>query len=62
METRVAVLEQIAKDTKDTLVRMEGRLDRMEDHQRKDFRTLFAALIAVALGLAGLMARGFHWL
>jgi hypothetical protein len=37
--------------------------------QRSDFRTLFAALITVALGLgammaglAGIMARGFHWL
>ena len=27
-----------------------------------DFRLLFGAIIAVALGLAGLMARGFHWL
>lgn len=29
---------------------------------RGDFRILFGALIAVALGLAGLMGRGFHWL
>jgi chromosome segregation ATPase len=28
---------------------------------RTDFRLLFSALIAVALGLAGLMAKGFHW-
>ncbi len=27
-----------------------------------DFRILFGAIIAVALGLAGLMAKGFHWL
>ena len=30
--------------------------------QRQDFRLLFAALSAVALGLAGLMAKGFGWL
>ena len=30
--------------------------------QRQDFRILFAALSAVALGLAGLMAKGFGWL
>lgn len=30
--------------------------------QRTDFRLTFGALIAVALGLAGLMAKGFHWL
>jgi len=28
---------------------------------RAFFRQLFGALIAVALGLAGLMAKGFHW-
>lgn len=28
----------------------------------RDFRILFGALIAVTLGLAGLMARGFGWL
>lgn len=27
-----------------------------------DFRILFGATIAVAIGLAGLMAKGFHWL
>ncbi|WP_347557157.1 hypothetical protein [Robbsia sp. KACC 23696] len=26
-----------------------------------DFRILFGATIAVAVGLAGLMAKGFHW-
>lgn len=28
---------------------------------RLDFRLLFGATIAVALGLAGLMSKGFHW-
>jgi hypothetical protein len=27
-----------------------------------DFRLLFGAIIAVAIGLASLMARGFHWI
>jgi hypothetical protein len=27
-----------------------------------DFRVLFGALIAIAVGLAGIMAKGFHWL
>jgi hypothetical protein len=26
-----------------------------------DFRLIFAAIITVALGLAGLMAKGFQW-
>jgi hypothetical protein len=29
---------------------------------RTDFRLLFGALIFVAIGLAGLMAKGFHWI
>lgn len=29
---------------------------------KSDFRLAFGALIAVALGLAGLMAKGFGWL
>jgi len=28
---------------------------------RSDFRQLFGAIIVVAIGLAGLMAKGFHW-
>lgn len=34
----------------------------LSDRIERDFRILFGALIAVALGLAGLMAKGFHWL
>lgn len=33
----------------------------LRDEARTDFRVLFGAIIAVALGLAGLMAKGFHW-
>ncbi|PZS70647.1 hypothetical protein A7X76_10265 [Stenotrophomonas maltophilia] len=29
---------------------------------KADFRVLFGALITVALGLAGLMAKGFGWI
>jgi predicted nucleic acid-binding Zn-ribbon protein len=32
-------------------------------HQaRTDFRLLFGALISVAVGMAALMAKGFHWI
>jgi hypothetical protein len=68
MEARVAVLEQIAKDTKDVLVEIkqdirEIRRDNLDirHDQRTDFRLLFGALITTAIGLACLMARGFHW-
>ena len=62
MEPRVAKLdaavEHIQKDASDIKVDLRT----LRDNARTDFRILFGAIIAVALGLAGLMARGFHWL
>jgi hypothetical protein len=72
MEARVAVLEQIAADTRETLreikehlLRMEENhktdFRRLEEHQRGDFRLLLSAGAAATIGLAALMAHGFHW-
>lgn len=62
LETRVAKLESdvahIASDIKD--IKQDVR-DIKKD-ARDDFRILFGSLIFVALGLAGLMAKGFGWL
>jgi hypothetical protein len=33
----------------------------MRHRQDADVRLIFGALIALALGLAGMMAKGFHW-
>ncbi|MCE0745506.1 hypothetical protein LWC05_16670 [Acetobacter sicerae] len=62
METRIAVLEQIAKDTKETLKEIREDQRVMRSSQERDFRLLFGALISGALGLAALMAHGFKWL
>ena len=40
---------------------MDRRFDAMRGAQERDFRILFSALITTALGLAALMAKGFHW-
>jgi tetrahydromethanopterin S-methyltransferase subunit G len=86
MEARLAVLEEIAAATRqsvadqraDTNRRFEEvnrrfeevnhrfdavdrRFDSMRDAMERDFRLLFGAIITVALGLAALMAKGFHW-
>ena len=62
MEARIAKLEasveHIQSDVKD--IKLDIR-DIKKD-EREDFRILFGALIVVALGLAGLIAKGFHWL
>lgn len=69
MESRLIRLEtdfgQVSRDL--------GRLDadmghvketlkHMVDRQERDFRLLFGAIITVAIGLGGLMAKGFGWL
>ena len=66
METRVAKLEAaveyIQRDVKE--LREDVRNLRADIHaiRTTDFRIIFGAIIAVALGLAALMAKGFHWL
>jgi hypothetical protein len=61
MEARIAVLEEIAVSTRATLKDLRNDLRTVRARQEADFRILFAALIGVALGMAGLMAKGFHW-
>jgi hypothetical protein len=72
MEARVAVLEEIAASTKQAVAGLQQevrdlrsdsnrRFDALRDAVESDFRILFGAIITVALGLATLMAKGFHW-
>jgi hypothetical protein len=61
-EARVAMLEHIAVETKDTLKEIKEVMVRFEGHQRSDFRLLLSAGTAVVLALAALMSHGFHWL
>jgi GAF domain-containing protein len=62
MESRVAVLEQIARTT-------TAALERIEREQRSDFRWLlgimlggFVTVLGALGALLGVMAHGFHWL
>ncbi len=62
MEARVAKLEaaveHIQRDTSDIKVDLRG----LREAAWSNFKLTFGAIIAVALGLAGLMAKGFHWI
>jgi uncharacterized coiled-coil protein SlyX len=62
MEARIAKLEAsvdfIQREISDLKTEVRG----LRTDARTDFRVLFGALIAVALGLAALMAKGFGWL
>lgn len=59
MEARVAKLEiaveYIQRDIKELK-------DDVRAIRTTDFRLMFGAIIAVALGLTGVMAKGFHWI
>ncbi|PYE88151.1 hypothetical protein [Phyllobacterium leguminum] len=72
MEARVAKLEaafeHIQVDISDIKSDIRGiRADAREDirglrsEARADFRLLFGCIITVAIGLAGMMAKGFGW-
>jgi hypothetical protein len=66
MEARVAKLEAHAEhlqsDITDIKNHIEGLRTDISGIRTTDFRLIFGAIITVALGLAWLMAKGFHWL
>ncbi len=66
MESRVAVLEQIARTTTAALERIERRMDMHAAELRTEHRSDFRWMLCIMLGgfgaLLGAMAHGFHWL
>lgn len=62
MEPRVAKLEAAMDYVQRDLGEIRKDIREIKDHARADFRVIFGAIIAVALGLAAMMAKGFHWL
>ncbi|MCU5774740.1 hypothetical protein N5923_21690 [Erwiniaceae bacterium BAC15a-03b] len=61
-EVRLAMLESNVENMKDSIKGINDDIREIKRDARTDFRMLFGAMIAVALGLAGMMAKGFHWL
>ncbi len=62
MEARVAVLEQIAQDTRDILARMDVRMNRMEDAPGGGLQMAAHAGHRRHGVLFTAMAHGFHWI
>lgn len=62
MEARIAKLEASAQHIEGDLRDVKTDLRAFRDKAERDFRLTFGAIIVVALGLAGLMAKGFKWL
>jgi hypothetical protein len=61
MEARVAQLESDVGHIRSDIFEIKTGNGNQRD-MKTDFYLLLAALIFVAVGLSGLMAKGFHWL
>ena|SRR5690606_18877563 len=66
MESRIARLETTVEYIQRDIVEMKGHINALRTDvsgiRTTDFRLTFGAIITVALGLAGLMAKGFGWI
>ncbi len=61
MEARVAKLEAAVEHILRETIDIKLDIRDIKKDIREDFRILFGSLIITALGLAGLMAKGFKW-
>lgn len=66
MEPRVAKLETVSEYVQRDIKELKDEVRLLRSDiiaiRTTDFRLIFGAIIVVALGLAGLMAKGFHWI
>jgi hypothetical protein len=62
MEARIAKLEADVGHVQRDIGDIKTDIREIRNLLITDFRLLFGALIAATLGLAGVMAKGFHWL
>jgi hypothetical protein len=62
MDARVAKLESDVGHIQTDIGEMKVDIREIRKAIETDFRLLFGAIIAAALGLVGVMAKGFHWL
>ena len=62
MAQSVGKLEADVAHVQKDIGTMKTDIGQIRERQDRDFRLLFGAVITVALGLGGLMAKGFGWL
>jgi hypothetical protein len=62
MEARIARLEASVEHLERDVTEMKIDVRSMRDRVEADFRITWAGIMALGLGLAGLMAKGFGWL
>lgn len=62
MEARLAKVESCVEHLQRDVGEIKTAINDARNTHQTDFRILFGALIAVALGLAAIMAKGFGWI
>lgn len=62
MESDISYIKRDISDVKEDIKDVRNDIKDIRKDMKGDFRLTFGALIAVALGLAGIMARGFGWI
>jgi hypothetical protein len=62
VEAKVVKLESTVEYIQRDLADIKTDVRDIKKASSADFRIMFGALIAVSLGLAGLMAKGFQWI
>ncbi|THE57067.1 hypothetical protein EAI35_04495 [Enterobacter bugandensis] len=62
IESDISYIKRDIQDLKGDIKDLRSYIRDIRTDMRTDFRITFGALIAVALGLAGIMARGFGWM
>jgi hypothetical protein len=57
----VALRTETSQEFRALRTETSQRDEHLREAQERDFRILFSAMITVALSLAAMMAKGFHW-
>lgn len=62
MEHVKTYLAEVKEDMRGMRSELKGDIKELRSEMRSDFRIIWAGMFAIALGLAGMMAKGFGWL
>jgi hypothetical protein len=62
LEIRMEHVERDIAEIKTDMRSMRQTMDRLHDRMDNAFRITWAGIIALGVGLSGLMAKGFGWL